>query len=81
MAQGDDLGRFSSKYSVHIRERESENYKLPSPNPKFSTEKHISRLKRNILENGDGTDKEEVARRWRKVNKHVAGLTSRPFRV
>ena len=32
VAQGDDLGRFSSKYSVYIREREREkNYKLPSP--------------------------------------------------
>lgn len=35
VAQGDDLGRFSSKYSVYIRERERENYKLPSPNPYF----------------------------------------------
>lgn len=33
VAQGDDLGRFSSKYSVCIRERE--NYKLPSSNPHF----------------------------------------------
>lgn len=42
VAQGDDLGRFSSKYSVYIRER---NYKLPFPQSPFSTEKHISRLK------------------------------------
>lgn len=35
VALGDDLGRFSSKYSVYIREREIENYKLPSLNPYF----------------------------------------------
>lgn len=32
MAQGDDLGRFSSKYSVHIREREKIISCLPHPN-------------------------------------------------
>lgn len=60
MAQGDDLGRFSSKYSLHIREREKIISCLPPS--QFSTEKHISRLKRNILKNGDGTHKEEVTR-------------------
>lgn len=44
VAQRDDLGRFSSKYSVYTREREREreieNYKLPSPDP-FFQQKHI----------------------------------------
>lgn len=38
VAQGDDLGRFSSKYSVYISQRERErerNYKPPSFNPYF----------------------------------------------
>lgn len=43
VAQGDDLGRFSSKYSVYIRERnrqreaerERENYKPPSSQSLF----------------------------------------------